>query len=186
VKAPARQADPYLQPQTGLASRLGRALWGVVYTVLFRPSPRPMHAWRTFLLRCFGARIGPGCHIYAGCRIWAPWNLHCEDVVAIADGAEIYNPWRVTIGSHATLSQQAYVCTASHDLDDPSFPMIGKPVAIGARAWICARAAVLPGVTVHEGAVLALGAVATRDLDPWIVYAGNPARQIRARRNAHD
>ena len=140
-----------------------------------------MHAWRAFLLRCFGATLGKDCHIYPGCRIWAPWNLHCEDVVALADGSEIYNPWMVSIGSHATVSQQAYLCTASHDLDDPAFPMVGKPIVIGGRAWICARATVLPGVTVHEGAVLALGAVATRDLEPWTVYAGNPARPVRKR-----
>jgi putative colanic acid biosynthesis acetyltransferase WcaF len=175
--------DPYLRPQTSLRNRFARALWGFCYALLFRPSPRPLHAWRAMLLRRFGAKLGRNCHIYPGSRIWAPWNLTCGDVVAIADGAEIYNPWPVTIGSHATISQQAYVCTASHDMDDPAFPMTGAPVRIGDHVWICARASVLPGVTLESGAVLALGSVATRPLTRWTLHAGSPARPVRERRN---
>jgi len=63
--------DPYLMPYTSLASRAARAAWGLVYALLFRPSPRPLHAWRAFLLRCFGAQLGPRCHIYPRARIWA-------------------------------------------------------------------------------------------------------------------
>ena len=173
--------DPHLQPMTSLRSRLARGLWGVVYLLLFRPSPRPAHAWRALLLRCFGARLGAHCHIYAGARIWAPWNLQCADVVAIADGAEIYNEAMISIGSHATISQQAYLCSASHDPHDPKFTMLSAPITVGAKAWICARATVMPGVTVGEGAVLALGAVATRDLDPWTIYGGLPARPLGQR-----
>jgi putative colanic acid biosynthesis acetyltransferase WcaF len=175
------RGDPYLAPQTSFGNRLGRAVWGVVHTLLFRPSPRPFHAWRALLLQCFGAKLGPHCHIYPGARIWAPWNLRCDDTVAIADGAEIYNAWPIELGSHATISQQAYLCSASHDVDDPRFPMIGAPICIGAHAWVCARATVLPGVTVREGAVLATGAIATKDLDAWSIYGGNPARVLRKR-----
>ena len=133
------------------------------------------------MLRCFGAKLGRNCHIYPGCRIWAPWNLRCEDGAAIADGAVIYNAAVVHLGVHAIVSQQAYLCTATHDIDDPAFPMISSPISIGRYAWVCARACVLPGVTVHDGAVLGLGAVAGRSLEAWQVYAGNPARRIRQR-----
>jgi putative colanic acid biosynthesis acetyltransferase WcaF len=160
-------------------------LWGLVYTLLFRPSPRPLHRWRAFLLRCFGARIGRNCHIYPKCEIWAPWNLECGDVVAIADGAIVYNPCRITIGSHAIVSQQAYLCGATHDIDSPEFPMIAATITLEPYSWICARASVLPGITVHRGAVLALGAIATDHLPPWTVCAGNPARQIKRRTVTH-
>jgi putative colanic acid biosynthesis acetyltransferase WcaF len=140
-----------------------------------------MHAWRAFVLSCFGARLGADCHIYPSARIWAPWNLNCESAVAIADGAEIYNPKPVFLGSHSIVSQQAYLCGATHDLDDPEFPMISASIHVGAFAWICARATVQMGVTVGEGAVLGLGSVATRDLDAWSVYVGIPARRIRDR-----
>jgi putative colanic acid biosynthesis acetyltransferase WcaF len=174
--------DPYLLPQTSARNRLARALWHIVYVLLFRPTPRPLHAWRAFLLRCFGAQLGPHCRIYAKCEIWAPWNLYCADCAFIADGAVIYNPAPIHLGSHAIVSQQAYLCGATHDLDDPSFPMIWAPISIGPYAWICARATVLPGVRVQEGAVLALGAVTSKDLEAWQVYGGIPARRIRQRR----
>jgi putative colanic acid biosynthesis acetyltransferase WcaF len=169
--------------QPGLLNKLGRVAWGIVWALLFRPSPRPLHAWRAFLLRSFGARLGAACHIYPRARIWAPWNLVCREGAAIADDAVIYNAARVSMGEYAIVSQQAYVCTATHDFDDPAFPMVVAPIALGARAWVCARACVLPGITVGDGAVLGLAAVATRDLEPWQVYAGNPARRLKSRRS---
>lgn len=173
--------DPYLEPNTTVGNRVARALWQVVYLALFRPSPRPMHRWRAMLLRLFGARIGGNPRIYPRARIWAPWNLECEDVVAVADEAVIYNPAPVRLGSHSIVSEQAYLCGATHDYRNPAFPMVWAPIAVGRYAWICARASVQMGVTVGEGAILGLGAVATADLEPWSVYAGVPARRVGAR-----
>ena len=180
--------DHYLQPAFSVRNRLMRFLWSVVYVCLFRLSPRPLHSWRSFLLRCFGAQLGRGCHIYPKARIWAPWNLVCGDVVAIADEAIVYNPGPVTLRSHSTVSQEAYLCGATHDYDDSVFPLIPGSINIGEHAWICARATVQKGISVGDGAVLALGAVATRDLDAWGVYAGIPARRIKERRHdgGHD
>jgi putative colanic acid biosynthesis acetyltransferase WcaF len=101
--------------------------------------------------------------------------------VTAGDGAEIYNPAPVSLGSHAILSQGAYVCAATHDYDDPAFPLIAFAMDIGPYAWVCARACVAPGVNMGEGAVLGLGAVATRNLEPWTVYAGNPAVKVKSR-----
>lgn len=173
--------DPYLAPAFSLRDRLLRFVWGIVYALLFRPSLRPMHAWRSFLLRMFGAKIGSNAHIYPTARIWAPWNLRCGDVVAVADGAIIYNPGGVELGSHSTISQEAYLCGATHDHEDPGFPLIPRKISIGAYAWVCARANVQPGVSLGEGAVLGLASVATRDLEPWFVYAGVPARKVKER-----
>jgi putative colanic acid biosynthesis acetyltransferase WcaF len=178
-------ADPYLAPSTSLRSRVGRALWGVVWLLLFRPSPRPAFAWRAALLRLFGARLGPHCHIYPAARVWAPWLLVCEDAVCIADEAVVYNPGGVHLRSHSVISQQAYLCGAGHDIDDPAFPMVSRRIEVGAYAWVAARATVCAGVNVGEGAVLALGSVATRPLQAWGVYAGVPARWQRQRRRPH-
>jgi putative colanic acid biosynthesis acetyltransferase WcaF len=173
--------DPYLLPFFPLTNRLLRALWGIAYTLLFRISPRPFHAWRSFVLRCFGAKLGKNCHIYGRARIWAPWNLVCEDQATISDGAIVYNPERINLGSHAIVSQEAFLCGATHDYQDRGFRLIALPISIGAYAWVCARATVEPGVSVGDGAVLALGSVATRNLEPWSVYAGLPARKIKTR-----
>src|SRR2546430_14866007 len=94
-------ADPYLEPAFAASNRLRRAVWHFVYVVFFRLSPRPFHAWRIFLLRIFGARLGENCRIYPKSRIWAPWNLSCGDVVDVADDAILYNPSSIDIGSHA-------------------------------------------------------------------------------------
>lgn len=169
---------PYLLSQTTLRNRVARALWAIACALLFRLTPRPLHAWRSWVLRCFGARLGPHCHIYPKSRIWAPWNLRCEEGATVADGAVIYNAAEVHLGAFAIVSQDGYLCTATHDFDDPAFPMITAPISIGRYAWVCARACVLPGVILHEGAVLGLAAVASKDLEPWKIYAGNPARLV--------
>jgi putative colanic acid biosynthesis acetyltransferase WcaF len=175
-------ADPYLRPAFSLRDRLRRLNWNFCWSILYRTSPRPLHSWRAFLLRLFGAQMGPNCHFYPRSRVWAPWNLICADQVTAGDGVEIYNPAPVTLGSHAILSQEAYVCGATHDYDDPAFPLIAYAMNIGAYAWVCARASVAPGVNMGEGAVLGLGSVATRNLDAWTVYAGVPAVKVKQRR----
>jgi putative colanic acid biosynthesis acetyltransferase WcaF len=174
-------ADPYLRPAFSFRDRLRRLNWNICWALLYRTSPRPLHSWRSFLLRLFGATMGTNCHFYPRSKVWAPWNLICADQVTAGDGAEIYNPAPVTLGSHAILSQDAYVCAATHDYDDPAFPLIAYAMNIGAYAWVCARASVAPGVNVGEGAVLGLGSVATRSLDAWTVYAGVPAVKVKDR-----
>ncbi len=177
--------DPYLRPSFPLRLRIVRFTWLVCWSIFYRFSPRPFHAWRAMLLRLFGAKMGPSCHFYSTSRVWAPWNLICEDQVTAGDHAEIYNPAPVRLGSHAILSQNAYLCGATHDFDDPAFPLLAFAMEVGPYAWICARACVAPGVNVGEGAVLGLASVATRNLEPWGVYAGAPAVKVKERKRVH-
>ena len=121
--SPDYEADPYLRPAFPRRDRWKRAAWNACRLLLYRISPRPMHAWRSMLLRAFGAKMGPNCHFYPGSRVWAPWNLICADQVTAADGVEIYNPAPVNLGSHVVLSQGAYLCAATHDYNEPSFPL---------------------------------------------------------------
>ena len=179
-------ADAYTQPAFSLRNRLRRLNWNITWLLLYRPSPRPFHAWRAMLLRLFGAKLGPDCHFYPGSKVWAPWNLLCADHVAAGDGVEIYNPSPITFATHVILSQEAYICGATHDYDDPSFPLLAYRMSFGPYSWICARASVGPGVNVGAGAVLGLGAIATRDLEPWTVYGGNPAVAVKQRQRHPD
>jgi putative colanic acid biosynthesis acetyltransferase WcaF len=174
-------ADPYLRPAFSVRDRVRRLIWNLCWAVFYRMSPRPLHSWRSMMLRCFGATMGADCHFYPGSKVWAPWNLVCADQVTAADGVEIYNAAPVTLGSHAILSQGAFLCGATHDYDDPAFPLIAYETNIGAYAWVCARACVAPGVNIGEGAVLGLGSVATRHLEAWTVYAGTPAVKVKER-----
>ena len=174
-------ADAYTRPAFSASNRARRAVWNLCWLLLYRPSPRPLHSWRAMLLRLFGARLGPDCHFYPGSKVWDPWNLLCEDHVAAGDGVEIYNPSPMELASHVILSQGCYLCGATHDYNDPAFPLVSYRMRLAPYAWICARAMVAPGVQVGEGAVLGLGAVATRDLQAWTVYGGNPAQPVRGR-----
>lgn len=162
-----------------LGNRAGRQCWNMAWLLLFRPTPRSFHAWRRLLLRVFGARIGERAHVYAGARIWAPWNLVVGREAAIADGADIYNPSRIEIGEYAVVSQGAYLCGASHDYKSWDFPLTSAPIVVGPRAWIAARAIVQMGVTIGEGCVVGAGSVVTRDMPAWTVCAGAPCRPIR-------
>jgi putative colanic acid biosynthesis acetyltransferase WcaF len=173
--------NAYQRVSFSLSNRMTRLLWQFVYLLLYRLSPRPLHGWRSFLLRLFGAKLGPGCHFYPSGKVWAPWNLVCENWCTLADGAEIYNPSLVYLESHCVISQQAFVCGATHDYNSPEFPMISYPMRLGTYSWICARASVAPGVKVGAGAVLGLGSVASGDLEPWTVYSGIPAVKVKSR-----
>lgn len=175
--------DPYLRPSFSLRNRVKRSMWNLTWLLFYRLSPRPAHRWRVMLLRMFGAKMGPNCHFYPSSKVWAPWNLVCADQVTGGDGAEIYNPAPMYFGSHAIVSQGAYVCGATHDFDDPAFPLLAYSSHIGAYAWVCARAVVSPGVNLGEGSVLGLASVATRDLAPWGVYAGMPAVKVKERKH---
>lgn len=181
-----RHPDAYTRPAFSFGNRVRRLLWNICWLLLYRPSPRPFHAWRSALLKMFGARLGEHCHFYPASRVWAPWNLHCADHVAAGDGAEIYNPSPMQFDSHVILSQDCYICGATHDYDDPEFPLVAFRMHFGEYAWICARASVAPGVNVGAGAVLGLASVASRDLEPWTVYAGAPAVKIKERRRGED
>jgi putative colanic acid biosynthesis acetyltransferase WcaF len=158
-----------------------RALWGCVYLLCFRPTPKVLHGWRRLLLRVFGARVGKGAHPYPRARIWAPWNLTMGDHSCLANDVDCYCVAPVVLGESVTVSQYSHLCTATHDYQDPEFRLITKPIAIGARAWVAAGAFIGPGVTVGEGAVVGARSVVVKDVPPWVVVAGQPARFLRAR-----
>ena len=157
-----------------------RVLWGCMQP-LFRFSPRPCFGWRRFLLRCLGARIGRHVHIYRTVTISIPWNLEVGNYAAIGDHAFIYDLGRITIGARATISHRAHLCAGTHDYTKSDFPLLRPPITIGEQAWVCADAFVGPGVTVGEGAIVAACAVAVKNVAPWTIVGGNPAKFIKER-----
>ncbi|QEF99471.1 Maltose O-acetyltransferase [Stieleria maiorica] len=164
-----------------MANKIGRVLWCVCWWLLFRPSPRIMFRWRVLVLRCFGATVTARSRIDPTVRIWAPWNLVVGRDSSIGHHVDVYNVATITIGDHATVSQYSYLCAASHDLADPTMRLVTSPIRIGDAAWVCAKAFVGPGVTVHQGAVVGACGVVTKDVPEWMIVAGNPAREIRKR-----
>ncbi len=170
------------QAPLSFTNKAARGLWEIVWLLLYRPSPRIFPGWRRLLLRCFGAQIGKGARPYPGAVIWAPWNLVMGDHSTIGDGVDCYSVARIELGAHATVSQRAYLCSASRDIDDPGHDLLTAPIVIARYGWVASEAYVGPGVTVGEGAVVAARAVAVRDVAPWTVVGGNPAKFLRERK----
>ena len=156
-------------------------MWAFVWGTVFCWSPRVLFGWRRFLLRLFGATIGKNARISPSVRVWAPWNLTVGDEAAIAHDVDCYCVDRISIGNHSTVSQYAFLCTASHQVSDPRMRLVSSPITIGDQAWVCAGALILPGVVVGQGAVVGAMSVVTKDVPQWAIVAGNPARPIRQR-----
>ena len=164
-----------------LVSKFARALWQTVWLLLYRPSPRIFHAWRSLLLKMFGAKLGKSVHAYPSSRIWAPWNLEMGDHSCLSEHVDCYCVDKIRIGAHATVSQYSFLCTASHDYTDLAMPLVTAPITIGERAWITADVFVAPGVNIGEGAMIFARSSVFHDVEPWTVAAGNPSKSVKPR-----
>lgn len=171
-------------PTYPLRHRIFRACWNMTWLLLASWTPPPLHGWRRFLLALFGAKVAPNAVVHGSAKIWYPPNLEAGRYAAIGPHATVYCAERITLADHAIVSQGAYLCSAGHDIEDVDFKLVARPITIGAHAWVAAEAFVGPGVTVGEGAVLGARGCAFRDLAPWTVYGGNPARVLKARKIA--
>lgn len=173
-------AQAQVSPWT-LKEKMARALWIITQGSLFRWSWHSWYGWRRLLLRAFGAQVAPTCRIRPSARIEIPWNLRIGAYSSIGDFARIYNLGMITVGDRVTISQGAHLCAGTHDHTRPDMPLLRPPIDIEDDAWIAADAFVGPNVRAGRGAVLGAGACAFRDLTPWTIYGGNPARAIGSR-----
>ncbi|MFG0312815.1 MAG: putative colanic acid biosynthesis acetyltransferase [Phycisphaerales bacterium] len=158
-----------------------RAVWGVVYSLLFRPSPRVLHGWRNLLLRVFGAQIERTSRVYPKAKIWAPWNLTMGAYATLADDVDCYCVERITIGANTVVSQYSYLCGATHDFELAHRPLTPMPITIGASCWIAADVFVGPGVEIGEGTVVGARSSVFGSLPAWKVCVGSPAKAVRDR-----
>ena len=166
-----------------LASKMARILWSIVWMFLFRPTPRGniFRPWRIFLLKLFGANVKWSSNVLPSCRIWQPWKLTMGAYACLSEEVDCYSVDEIVIGAQATVSQGVKLCSASHDISSRIMELTTRPIHIGENAWVAGWSIVLPGVTIGEGAVVAAGAVVTKDVAPWSVVAGNPAKFIKQR-----
>lgn len=176
------ESDRKRGPSFSLGHKLHRIVWGLVWLIFCRFTPPPLFAWRRFVLRCFGAKMAPGSRVYGSCRIWFPPNLEMGENALMGRSVNCYNQGKITIGREVVVSQDTTLCASTHDVNDPGFPLMLRPVRIQDEAWIASEAFVGPGVIVGEGAVLGARGVAMRDLAPWGFYSGNPAALLKERK----
>ncbi len=156
-------------------------LWYFIGAPILRSYLIPFSTIKVNILRWFGAEIGQGVRIKTGVRVKFPWRLIIKDFVWIGEDVWLDNLDLITIESHCCISQNVYLCTGNHDWSDRDFSLRTAPIYIESESWIAARATVAAGVRVGKGAVLALGSVATRSLEPMTIYSGNPAIAIKSR-----
>lgn len=168
-------------PSFPLRVRIMRCIWMVTWNLTAAWTPPPLHRWRNFILRCFGANLHPTARIYGSARIWYPPHLYMGSHAVMGPRVDCYCQGIVRIGEKSIISQGVTLCSGTHDITDLHFQLITRPIVIESRAWVAASAFVGPGVTVGEGAVLGACAVLFKDAEPWGVYVGNPAKRIKTR-----
>jgi len=133
-----------------------------------------------FLLRLFGAKIGKQVRIKPGIHIKYPWKLVIGDYSWLAD-CYIENLDMVNIGTNCCISQQAVLITGNHNYTKVGFDLLTSPILLEEGVWIGASAKVCPGVTLHSHAVLTMGSVASKKLEAFGIYQGNPATKVKDR-----
>ncbi|SIQ30898.1 putative colanic acid biosynthesis acetyltransferase WcaF [Domibacillus enclensis] len=155
--------------------------WWFLQGTIFRFSIHNMYKWRNFLLRLFGAQIGTGVQIRSSAKFTYPWKVSIGDYSWIGDDVKFYSLDQITIGSNCVISQESYLCTGSHDIQDPHFGLITKPIVVKDGAWVASDVFVYPGVTIHEMAVIAARSTVTKDIPANEVHAGSPAKYVKKR-----
>jgi putative colanic acid biosynthesis acetyltransferase WcaF len=162
------------------AEQARRILWSFGRWLIVL-SPRPCFGWRRAVLRLFGAQVGAHVNIYPTAHLYMPWNVQIGDWSAIGEDVLIYSLGKVRIGRSVTLSYRSHVCAGSHDLNDPTLPLLKPPVCIEDAVWVGTEAFIGPGVTIGSGAVIGARSVVVKNVEPLDVVAGNPARTIGRR-----
>ena len=174
------QKSAYDSPWPG-SHRVLRVLWEFCWFVFCTWTPKPLNEWRLFWLRVFDAKIDGKPFVHQRARIAVPWNLTLHDHACLGDRANAYSLGEIEIGARATVAQEAYLDTGSHNFDRPELSLVVAKITIGEDAFIGARAFVLPGVTIGARSVIGAGSVVTRDVPADVIAAGNPCKVLRPR-----
>jgi putative colanic acid biosynthesis acetyltransferase WcaF len=177
---PSQRIDLHNKWPYPITEYLRRFAWRVVDGTVVRIFPARLSIWYRFWLRVFGATVGY-CGLAPTCRVVHPWLFRIGDNCSIGERVTIYNLGIVSIGDQTVISQDVYICAGTHDHTRRGLPLLRHPITVGDNVWICAGAFIGPGVSIGNGAVIGARSVVTKDVPPWTVVAGNPARVINRR-----
>ena len=157
-------------------------LWQIAWAAFCRWTPKPFNGWRLIWLKLFGAKISGRPFVHQRARIEVPWNLTMQDRSCLGDRANAYSLGEIELKERCTIAQEVYLCTGTHKFDDANLPLQTAKITVGADAFVCARAFVLPGINIGAGTVVGACSVVTEDLPEWMYCAGNPCKSIRPRK----
>ena len=172
----AREESPW-----SFGMKVRRVLWMFAQLLLFRASFHNWYAWRRFVLRSFGATIGPRVRVRPTAQIELPWNLDLGEGVIIGDHAILYALGKIKVGPFTVISQYSHLCAGTHDHTRRSFPLICHPITIGREAWVAADSFVGPNVTIGDRSVIGARSSVFSDIPPDVIAAGTPARVLKPR-----
>ncbi len=175
-----RQASAFASPWTR-REQIQMLLWEACWILFCRWTPKPLNRWRLFWLRRFGCRITGAPFVHQRAKVQIPWNLILHDRACLGDGAVAYSLGVIEIGARATVAQEAYLCTGTHDFSDVNIPLVTAKVTVGEDAFIGARAFLLPGVTIGPGAVIGAASLVSKDMPPWTICIGHPCKPLKPR-----
>ncbi|MFN2509276.1 MAG: DapH/DapD/GlmU-related protein [Chthoniobacterales bacterium] len=156
-------------------------LWELCWTLFCVWTPKPANPWRLFWLRIFDAKIDGTPFVHQRARIAIPWKLTLHDRACLGDRANAYTLGEIEIGARATVAQEVYLSTGSHDFSQSEMPLMTAKITIGEDAFLGARAFVMPGITIGARSVIGACSVVTKDVPPDVVAAGNPCRVLHPR-----
>lgn len=143
----------------------------------------PSHTIRCACYRLAGVTIGKGTVIHMWCSFFEPGNVTIGRDTIVGDHAFLDGRDKIVIGNHVGIASSVMIYNSAHDIDSEDFHAVTKPTVIKDYAFIGPRAILLPGVTVGKGAVVAAGAVVTKNVADYAVVGGVPAQFIRERKN---
>lgn len=160
---------------------LSRIIWYYTNVIIFHSHLFPFYKIKVLLLRLFGAKVGENVVIKPSVNIKYPWRLRIGNNVWIGENVWIDNLADIVIGDNVCISQGAMLLTGNHDYKKVAFDLMVKGIVLENGAWVGAKSVVCPGVTVKSHAILSVGSVAAKDLEPFGIYQGIPAVRVRER-----
>ncbi|MBU1127061.1 MAG: acyltransferase [Patescibacteria group bacterium] len=142
----------------------------------------PFWIWRRFIYKLNGLKIGKGSKIHVFCRFFNPAGIEIGEGAVIGEFCFLDGRGKLKIGNHTDIASQVLIYNSKHDINDEGFTAFESEVEIGDYVFIGPRAIILPGVKIGKGAVVAAGAIVTKDVEPSSVVAGVPAKEIDKRK----
>ena len=143
----------------------------------------PSHCCRRFFYRLAGIKIGKGSTIHTGARFYDPKNISIGEDSIIGERIVLDGRDKLIIGSHVDIASEVMIYNSGHDVNDENFSAKNSPVKIEDYVFIGPRVIILAGVTIGKGAIVAAAAVVTKDVPPYAIVGGVPAKIIGERRN---
>lgn len=157
-------------------------VWRITWFLFCSWTPKFINPWRIIILKLFGAKVSGIPFVHSTVQITIPWHLKLSHRACLGEKVCAYTLGEIEIGESATVAQEVYLCTGTHDFNIQSMQLITKKITIQNNSFIGVRTMVLPGVTIGKNAVIGAQSLVSKNIPNGEIWAGNPAKMIGVRR----